>query len=227
LLAEIEADHRDRGDSVSGVLIFLGDLIDRGPQSAQVVERVRSGPLPGFRTIALAGNHEEVLVRLLDEDEPGLCEQWLRFGGRECLESYGENTELLAVLPEQEALGRIRAAIPAEHQAFLRELGDSFSLGDYIFVHAGLRPGISLEQQSTTDLRWIRKAFLDDPRDHGAMVVHGHTITPEIDKRRNRIGIDTGAFCFGVLTALCLENEERWYLQHRLTPEPAGGEFRG
>uniref|UniRef100_UPI00345B10E2 metallophosphoesterase n=1 Tax=uncultured Sphingomonas sp. TaxID=158754 RepID=UPI00345B10E2 len=212
LLQRIDADHRARDGSARPLLVFLGDLIDRGPHSRQVVERVRSGALPGFRTLALLGNHEEVLLRLLD-GEAGLLRQWLGFGGVECLASYGLDAPALLALPQQQALQRIGQAIPPEHQAFLREMGDSFRFGDYLFVHAGIRPGVPLEQQSPVDLRWIRQPFLGDRREHGVLVVHGHTIARKIDEQANRIGIDTGAFHHGVLTAVAIEGEERWFLQ--------------
>lgn len=212
LLRQIEEDHRLRGGSATPVLVFLGDLIDRGPDSRGVVERVRAGPLRGFQTVALAGNHEEVLLRLLD-GEGGLFRQWLGFGGAECLRSYGAQELAGGDLPEPEALARLRAAIPPDHQAFLRDLGDTFSFGDYLFVHAGIRPGLPLHQQSPTDLRWIRQPFLGDRRDHGRMIVHGHTISRGVDEQPNRIGIDTGAYHFGTLTALAVEGGERWLLQ--------------
>jgi serine/threonine protein phosphatase 1 len=221
LLARIEADHLARGGDKEGVLVLLGDLIDRGPHSRQVVERVRNGPLASFSTIVLAGNHEEVFLRLLDNDlgiEPGLLQQWLSFGGAECLQSYGIDPSGLLALDETEALQKIRRAIPPEQRAFLRELGDSFSFGDYLFVHAGIRPGISLHEQSVVDLRWIRQPFLSDRRDHGPLVIHGHTISREIDERPNRIGIDTGAYCFGVLTAVAIEAGDRWFLQECAAP---------
>ncbi|HVF82992.1 MAG TPA: metallophosphoesterase family protein [Sphingomicrobium sp.] len=217
-LQQIAADHAERGGGRRGLLIFLGDLIDRGPNSVGVIERVRSGPLPGFRTVALAGNHEEVLLRLVDAQELGLLDQWLGFGGDACLRSYGGDPDLLAAMPEEEALRQLGAVIPADHLAFLRDLGDTFSFGDYLFVHAGLRPGVPLSRQRQSDLRWIRRDFLDDPRDHGVMVVHGHTITEQIDEKPNRIGIDTGAYYFGVLTVVGVEDEHRWYLQQSEVP---------
>ncbi len=212
LLRQIEADHRRRGGDVRPVLVFLGDLIDRGPQSREVVERVCSGPLPGFQTIVLAGNHEEVLLRLLDGEEE-LLAQWLRFGGEECLASYGIDAMHLLALPAERALAKVRERIPPAHQRFLHELGDSFRFGDYLFVHAGIRPGIPLDRQSPVDLRWIRQPFLSDRRDHGVTVVHGHTISERVEQLGSRIGIDTGAYHYGILTALAVEGEEHWFLQ--------------
>jgi serine/threonine protein phosphatase 1 len=218
VLNRIADDHAARGGNVKPLLIFLGDLIDRGPSSCQVVERVRSEPLTGFRTIALAGNHEEVLLRLVDGREPGLLRQWLGFGGDACVRSYGGDPDLLSILPEQVALDRLRELIPAGHLEFLRDLGDTFTFGDYLFVHAGIRPGLPLIKQSPEDLRWIRQPFLEDSRDHGHLVVHGHTITDQIEERSNRIGIDTGAYRSGVLSVVGVEDAERWFIQHRIAP---------
>jgi serine/threonine protein phosphatase 1 len=215
LLTQIADDHASRGGDARPLLIFLGDLIDRGPLSAQVVERVRTEPLKGFRTITLCGNHEEVLLRLVDQHEPGLLSEWLRFGGDECLRSYGVDPDELELLPERQALHRLPEIIPEEHLRFLRDLGDTFRFGDYLFVHAGIRPGVALADQSPADLRWIRRLFLDDTRDHGFRVIHGHTISEQVEERPNRIGIDTGAYHFGVLTAIGVEAGAQWYLQAR------------
>jgi len=214
LLKIIGEDHAARAGEAKLLLVFLGDLIDRGPDSRGVVELIRAGEMPGSRTVTLCGNHEEVLLRLLD-GERGLFEQWLRFGGDACLQSYGGDPQLLESLTEKQALERLRALVPREHRDFLAGLADTFRFGDYLFVHAGIRPGLALQDQTPRDLRWIRQAFLDDRRDHGMTVVHGHTITEEVEVRPNRIGIDTGAYRFGVLTALVIEGGEHWLLQQR------------
>ena len=116
---------------------------------------------------------------------------------------------------DEQMLATIRAAIPDKHQAFLRSFVDTCRFGDYLFVHAGIRPGVSIDQQLQSDLRWIREPFLFDETDHGCIVVHGHTISPEVEERPNRIGIDTGAYRSGILTALALEGTGRWYLDTR------------
>jgi serine/threonine protein phosphatase 1 len=107
----------------------------------------------------------------------------------------------------------VRSAIPVEHVEFLQSFDDTFRAGDFLFVHAGIRPGLPLNEQSASDLRWIREPFLSDPADHGFVIVHGHTIREQVEERVNRIGIDTGAYRFGVLTALGLEGTSRWFLQ--------------
>lgn len=206
----VERDIAARG-SRRNVLVFLGDLIDRGPDSAGVVERLMNYRSAEIRTVFIAGNHEEVLLRILaGEDE--LVPGWLRFGGLECAVSYGLGKDV-AALPAAAAAERIRAAVPAEHRVFLERFVDSFRAGDYLYVHAGIRPGIPLDRQSPEDLRWIRAPFLDWLGRHEAVIVHGHTISADIEERDERIGIDTGAYRFGVLTALAVEGRKRWYLQ--------------
>jgi serine/threonine protein phosphatase 1 len=195
-------------------LIFVGDLIDRGPGSAQVVERLRTYRHPRVRPVFLLGNHEEVLLRILDGDS-ALITKWRWFGGSECLESYGVNPKTMGALDERQALETVRAAIPTTHVEFLRSFADTCRFGDYLIVHAGIRPGIELDQQRQSDLRWIREPFLFDETDHGFVVVHGHTISGQVDEQANRIGIDTGAYRSGVLTALAIQGSERWYLDTR------------
>ena len=210
LLGAIEADLRGRPPCKT-MLVFLGDLIDRGPNSSGVVERLRTLRMDGVVTHFLAGNHEEVLLRLL-EGERGLLANWLTFGGAECLSSYGLDPAELAGCDESSALDRIKQAIPQAHAAFIASFADTLSFGDYLFVHAGIRPGVDLSLQAEADLRWIRSPFLEDKTDHGRVIVHGHTICDAVEWRSNRIGIDTGAYRSGVLTALGLEGEEHWLL---------------
>lgn len=210
LLGAIEADLHARPPCRT-TLVFLGDLIDRGPSSREVVERLRTFRMDRGLTYFLAGNHEEVLLRLL-EGERGLLANWLTFGGAECLASYGLDPAELAECNESSALVMIKQAIPQAHANFIASFADTFTFGDYLFVHAGIRPGVGLSHQAQADLRWIRHPFLEDESDHGCVVVHGHTICDAVQWRSNRIGIDTGAYRSGVLTALGLEGEERWLL---------------
>ena len=213
LLTHIERDIADRPPRKT-LLVFLGDLIDRGPSSAQVIDRLRSYKANEVRTVFLLGNHEEVLLRILDGDA-SLIPSWLRFGGAECLRSYGADPRRIAAQDDAGAISVVRAVIPQEHEQFLRSFVDTCRFGDYLFVHAGIRPGVSIDQQLQSDLRWIREPFLFDKTDHGCVVVHGHTISPDVEERPNRIGIDTGAYRTGILTALALEGRERWYLNTR------------
>lgn len=211
MLRTIVRDSAIRGRSKT-VIVFLGDLIDRGPASSQVIERLRTWRHDGVSVVILMGNHEEVMLRVLDGDGE-LLRQWLRFGGAECLASYGLDVEYLRKIDDSAALALIQRAIPQSHVAFLRGFGDTLSLGDYLFVHAGIRPGIPLEHQARSDLRWIREPFLSHDDAHPAVVVHGHTIREEVDERANRIGIDTGAYRTGTLTAVGLQGHSRWFLQ--------------
>lgn len=217
LLSQIEADVEQRPPG-KALLVFLGDLIDRGPSSAEVVERLRTYSRPGVRTVFLLGNHEEVLLRILG-GESALIAKWLRFGGAQCLKSYGVDPESLAGLDETAALAAVRQAIPPKHVEFLRSFVDTCRFGDYLFVHAGIRPGVPLDRQSQSDLRWIREPFLADDTDHGFVVVHGHTIRPQVEELPNRIGIDTGAYATGVLTTLVIDGTDRRIMA---TAEPVG-----
>lgn len=209
LLESIRADCVGFGGDVH--LVFVGDFIDRGPDSAGVIELVTEQELPGQHHRFLMGNHEEAMLEVLDGDTESLS-GWLRFGGVQTLESYGisrgEVYRLGIELPR-----RLRELVPQRHIDFLRKLEDQVRIGDYLFVHAGIRPGTPLHQQEQFDLRWIRDEFLqDEESDHGVMVVHGHTIAAEPEVRPNRIGIDTGCYSSGKLTALVLEGEERRFL---------------
>jgi serine/threonine protein phosphatase 1 len=210
LLAKIHAELEQR-PAPKTLLVFVGDLIDRGPSSCQVLERLRTYSRPGVETVFLLGNHEEVLLRIL-RGEAQLIAKWRWFGGSECLQSYGVNVAELGRASEEEALAIVRRAMPRDHIDFLERFADSCRFGDYLFVHAGIRPGVQLEQQTQADLRWIREPFLRDESDHGFVVVHGHTISDGVEHRANRIGIDTGAYRTGLLTALAIEGPHRWLL---------------
>jgi calcineurin-like phosphoesterase family protein len=222
LLERIEAD-LERRPARKSMLVLIGDLIDRGPQSAQVVERLRTYRRDGVRPIFLLGNHEEVLLRILSGDT-SLVQSWLKFGGTECLGSYGVTSRDLRRQSDDEVVAIVRKAIPAHHVTFLKSFVDSCRFGDYLFVHAGIRPGIEFDQQKQSDLRWIREPFLHDETDHGFVVVHGHTIRSEVEERPNRIGIDTGAYRTGVLTSLVIEGGERRMIDTRAAPESMPGQ---
>ena len=213
LLAKIHADLQRR-PARKTLLVFVGDLIDRGPSSAQVIERLRCYRRDGVQPMFLLGNHEEVLLRVIAGDST-VVQSWLQFGGLECLQSYGVKLAQLRGRSAEQVVEVVRAAVPREHVEFLESFGDSCRFGDYMLVHSGIRPGIEVDQQSQSDLRWIRDPFLYDETDHGFVVVHGHTITDEVEERPNRIGIDTGAYRSGVLTALGIEGTQRWLVDTR------------
>lgn len=208
MIDAIEADDAARGHADTTV-ILLGDLIDRGPDSAGVIRLAREWQQRRPVRI-LAGNHEEMLLDALQKEE--VLRHFLRFGGRETLLSYPIDPEAYTRAELHEVMAMAHAAIPAEDLDFIRGFEDWIELGDYLFVHAGIRPGVPLADQKPSDLRWIREPFLDHAQPFGRVVVHGHTITPAVDVRTNRIGIDTGAYRSGRLTALGLEGTERWQI---------------
>ncbi|MBA3898102.1 MAG: serine/threonine protein phosphatase [Sphingomonadaceae bacterium] len=209
LLDRINADDAAR-ETAETTLVFLGDLADRGADSRGVIERAME-IVETRRAVFLMGNHEEILISAWEGDRrsAGLFN---RVGGRETLMSYGVSDHDYDRSDLGELATLTAERVPAAHIAFLRRFVDSYTVGDYLFVHAGIRPGVELAAQHPSDLRWIRRDFLDDRRDHGPMVVHGHSITEDVDERPNRIGIDTGAFASGRLTALGIEGTERWFL---------------
>jgi serine/threonine protein phosphatase 1 len=213
LLARIEADNEARG-AAKTYLVLLGDLIDRGPDSAGVIERFVSHPPRWARPVYLQGNHEEFLLDILNGQEDTVA-HWLTYGGYECAASYGVSQGSTLNATSHEIVERLRAAVPPSHIEFLGKMADSFRFGDYLFVHAGIRPGVPIAEQSQRDLRWIREGFLDCPDDHGVVVVHGHTIVDKVEQLSNRIALDTGAYRTGVLTALGIEGGERWFLEAR------------
>ena len=217
LLAKIHADLQHR-PAPKTLLIFVGDLVDRGPSSAQVIERLRCYRRDRVRPVFLLGNHEEVLLRIISGDS-SVVDSWLKFGGLQCLQSYGVTLASIRGRSAEQVVEIVRAAVPPEHVEFLECFADSCRFGDYLFVHAGIRPGVEVDQQSQADLRWIRDPFLFDESDHGFVVVHGHTIRPEVEVRPNRIGIDTGAYRSGLLTALAIEGPESWLLDTRAAAE--------
>nr|WIE91833.1 metallophosphoesterase family protein [Mesorhizobium sp. WSM4875] len=184
------------------IIIMLGDYVDRGPNSRRVVEHLMAPPPEGFMRVCLAGNHEVAMLAYLDGHLS--LEPWLRVGGRETLFSYGIDPDRLADLygSSEEVVERIREAIPATHVAFMRTLPVMICSERFLFVHAGIRPGIALEAQDEADLLNIRSEFLAAAHRLDRWVVHGHTIVdvPTLDGRR--LGIDTGAFQSGRLTAL-------------------------
>jgi serine/threonine protein phosphatase 1 len=209
LLAQIANDIAARPVDTA-VMVFLGDLIDRGPDSAGVIDRLCHLDHPA-RALFILGNHEEILLRALAGD-PGVAHDWLGFGGDACAQSYGIAASALKAMDEARIATLLRQAIPPDHIAFLQGFGDTIRFGDYLLVHAGIRPGVAIEDQQPHDLRWIRGPFLSDAHDHGCMVIHGHTISDGVDQRSNRIGIDTGAYQTGILTAAVVEEEELRFL---------------
>lgn len=211
LLATIDADDAARG-SARTIIVFLGDLIDRGPDSAAVVERVHRRMAARPDTRLIAGNHEEVLLLGLNGSLQAM-RLFLQIGGRETLLSYGLSEADCDEGSMRELIDTARARIPADHVALMARGEAVIVLGDYAFVHAGIKPRVPLERQALSDLRWIRDGFLDDATRHDKYIVHGHTITEEVDVRANRMGVDTGAFRSGRLSAAAFEGGDFWTLE--------------
>jgi serine/threonine protein phosphatase 1 len=213
MLRMIEADDGERASAARRTLIFLGDYVDRGPHSRGVIETLLNGTPAGFEVICLKGNHEDLLLRSIMA-EPMALLSWAGNGGLETLASYGVLREGREEAPLRtgEIADALGAAMPPAHLAFFRELELSVSFGDYFFVHAGIRPGVPLTSQDEQDCLYIREPFLSHRGSFGKVVVHGHTPVREPEVRPNRIGIDTGAFFTGHLTALRLEGETHGFL---------------
>jgi len=194
------------------VIVFLGDYIDRGLDSRAVIDLLIQPPLDGFEIHCLLGNHEDSLLEFLRDTSIG--PNWLTYGGDTTLYSYGIALTAPQATPERlaRAQGELARNLPAGHKAFLERLELWHAEGDYLFVHAGIRPRIALGDQDRHDLIWIRDPFLSSKADHDHVVVHGHSPNREVEERPNRIGIDTGAVFTGQLTALGLQDDQRWFL---------------
>jgi serine/threonine protein phosphatase 1 len=209
LLDLIAEDQRGR-PWVEIEIVLLGDLIDRGPDSAGVVRRAMR-PTPHARVTALMGNHEASMIQALQGDMR-VMELWLNVGGVQALDSWGVDADLIDDASLEQLCEAANARIPQRELLWISQMPQSMLIGDYYFVHAGVRPGVPIEEQSASDSYWIRQEFLKSRRDHGAIVVHGHSAATQVDEKPNRIGLDTGAYQTGRLTALGLEGNERWFL---------------
>lgn len=187
-------------------LIHLGDYVDRGPESAQVVEWLMAGPpVPAQRFVNLMGNHEQMMLTAVASGEDDAAQHWLTNGGADSLHSWG--------VPRSVKHKDWAGFIPKPHLIFLRDLVVHHQAGGYLFVHAGIRPGVPLDKQTRQDLMWIREPFLSSKANHGLVVVHGHTPRQEPTVRPNRIGIDTGAVIGGVLTCVVLEDDKMGFIR--------------
>ncbi|QYJ07947.1 metallophosphoesterase family protein [Qipengyuania flava] len=211
LVEAIEEDDKASGPAESTV-VFLGDLVDRGPESARVIDVARQwGKQRRVRYIA--GNHEEMFLESFEDKE--MLRHFLKHGGKETVLSYGIKKKRYTELTMKELQAELHELVPKKHRKFLEGMEDMVIAGDYVFVHAGINPKRPLDDQKQSDMRWIRERFLKhrDPFSH--VVVHGHTIFEDIEHTPYRIGIDTGAFRTGNLTALVLEGTQRRLIHAR------------
>jgi serine/threonine protein phosphatase 1 len=217
-----------RAGAAGPTVVHVGDLVDRGPDSAGVVEYLRAGIAAGAPWVVLKGNHDRMFAGFLDDirhHDPGLRRDlsWLhpRLGGAETLTSYGVRS------PADRPLGPVHAdavaAVPPEHRGFLSALPAHWEAEGVLFVHAGIRPGVALADQSETDLLWIRDVFLSDRRDHGRLVVHGHTAVDRPTHHGNRVNIDSGAAYGGPLSAVAIDGRRVYLLSQAGRVELAAG----
>lgn len=215
LLSDIVDDLQASG-AERPMIVFLGDYVDRGAASAGVVDRVlQLMRIPGIEVRALKGNHEEAYLRFLQDAAFGPT--WAEYGGGPTLASYGvappmTRTDMEAWTAARDAF---ELAVPAAHLEFMQKLELMITVGDYVFVHAGLRPGLPLAQQTERDLLWIRQEFLEAPGPFPKIVVHGHTPMEEPQLSRHRLGLDTGAYATNVLTAIRLDDQGQRVMQAR------------
>jgi serine/threonine protein phosphatase 1 len=211
LIKQLEADVAARR-KIPTRIILLGDLIDRGTHSRAVLELIKRMQLQnGDRFVVLCGNHEDMLLASADGNA-NAQRLWLANGGDATLRSYGlEPSEFVTLTPEQrgDVLWR---AVGADMLVWLAALPVHFRSGDYFFCHAGIRPGIPLNEQRREDLLWIRRDFVSSNRRHGAVVVHGHSETADVEIKANRINVDTAAYRSGQLTAVGLQGPYRWFI---------------
>jgi serine/threonine protein phosphatase 1 len=184
--------------------VYLGDYIDRGPDSSGVIDLL-AVRLVRRHAICLRGNHESILEKFLWQDADTLY-HWAKLGGLQTLASYGVVPHSRSEMETPSAIRRsLLEVFPREHELFLQCLRNSFVCGDFLFVHAGIKPGVPMKMQDPEDLFWIRDEFLNSKQNHGRVIVHGHTPVAHPDIRENRINIDTGAWRTGVLTCIAIE----------------------
>jgi len=194
-------------------LIYLGDYIDRGERSKQLIELLLAHPLPGFELIYLRGNHEQTLLDFLIEAQVG--RSWFNFGGLQTLVSYGVKPGKLATTTQdlKDLQTALRERISPAHIHFLEQTQSHYVAGSYYFVHAGVSPRFDLNHQHAEDQLWIRNAFIEHRKPFEKIIVHGHTISDEPDFKPNRIGLDTGAYLSGKLSCLVLQDDQQRIIQ--------------
>jgi serine/threonine protein phosphatase 1 len=205
----IESD-RKSAQCKEALTVFLGDYVDRGPDSAGVLARLSKGDFP-TPIVALRGNHEQMLLDFLEDET--VLEAWRLYGGLETLNSF--NIDIGKVVLGKgfvDAQEQLRERLPMGDLQFVLDMPSQFSLGDYFFCHAGIRPGVPLDRQTREDLMWIRDDFLRSSKMFGKIIVHGHTPVPVPDVQPNRINIDTGAVLTNKLSCLVMQGKDRSFL---------------
>jgi serine/threonine protein phosphatase 1 len=202
LLSRVDKDVAQR-PTMRAVFVFLGDYIDRGPSSRETIDWLLDRREHN-ECVFLKGNHEQLVINCLNNQR--VFQQWLRLGGIETLASYGLSLgRLTSRINVAEVQAAFHRALPRAHLNFFRDQQPSFACGDFFFAHAGVKPRVELSRQAENDLLWIRDEFLGSTEDFGKIIVHGHTPTPTIEVRPNRINIDTGAYATGRLTCLVID----------------------
>lgn len=197
----------------SGLVILLGDYVDRGKNSSDVLDYLSAPSAYGLQRYLVCGNHDDAFLQFLED--PAKHMNWLDFGGRQTLLSYGVDADYMLSRGKKglDDLKRVVAdTVPAQHVRLLKDMVGYVRIGSYVFVHAGLRPGVALNDQEDRDLLWIREPFLSRGPQLPYLVVHGHTICEQPETGPNRIGIDTGAVNTNRLTVLKLENGKGFVL---------------
>lgn len=213
LLEKIFTDIQSKGDNKTNRLIFLGDYVDRGLQSKLVLDILTQSPPKNVHYTFIKGNHEDAMIDFLED--PANKNNWLQYGGIETLLSY--NTSMkpgrLTAKEYSELGANFLEALPAAHLNFLKDLELHTTSGDYYFCHAGVNPNTPLSDQRPHDLMWVRDNFIHHTPLFEKVIVHGHTICPDVTFLPNRIAVDTGAYYSGHLSALVLEDEDKKVLQ--------------
>lgn len=212
-LIEIERRIVSDGDAIEGrkLIVLLGDYVDRGPRSSEVLDHLCLPPPEGFERIAICGNHDEAFLEFLTVSQPG--NGWLNLGGQETLHSYGVDFEYLMRYGRvADVAAAARYAVPVHHIEFLRAMPVALSIGDLVFVHAGIKPGVPMREQTEEDLMWIREPFLSQGPGLPILVIHGHTPDHKPVFGNDRICIDTAAYATGNLTALKIAQGNLWIL---------------
>jgi serine/threonine protein phosphatase 1 len=209
---QILADMASAPAGTRPLAVYLGDYVDRGLHSREVIDLLLERPLSGFEAVYLKGNHDQQLLDFLSHPDTGAL--WLRYGGDATLYSYG--VRLPSDMPKELHLHVMsedfRKVLPERHLRFFQNLSLTFEMGDFLFVHAGIHPGKTISEQTPEDILWIREEFLESDVDLGRVVIHGHSVTDQPEVRDNRIGVDTGAVFSNALTCLVLEGDRKRFL---------------